>query len=543
MAKNNLNKLLFKPELKSLGGGKTWSTLIFLGVIYSFALFSLGAGDQIRLFLKDQMEDEFVQLLSSTAPEGECRLVTSRLLGNEELKRQFDISDIRLLAKDYESIRGLNGQSYDLLVGSYDGETTFRTADRLYDLDDLESVISKLTDQKVIPQNWRSHLDLTKQAINDDGSFQLQQINVHPLWGMLQSDTSLFVTSAARCRPFNPLVKTGVILSAKAADKLGILEVIQQGDRMPTITWTQSDFSAPVYLPVLGVTTSLPLEIDLAIHAETWGYLSSGIGRRHTTSKVYFVPDSKQGLLNSQNLPKSVPVPTGRIYSGAAFGEGMRQVKEVGNPIDLITFDDVDRSQFLALEHVTFKMEDLTKVRGFAKQLEDNKELYGCAVSDNHSTTLKIDLTDVEAKENLGIFSGFANLLSLALIVISLILIINYTGAILRLHINKNKKNLGTLTAFGYKNSTITRLYLKITATILSLSFVLSYLIVWPLGYLGFKAFLSVTGLSNSLSDVSFAHWPLYYSIPLFVLLPLVIVSVRIRKQLKATPGDLVYDR
>ena len=85
----------------------------------------------------------------------------------------------------------------------------------------------------------------------------------------------------------------------------------------------------------------------------------------------------------------------------------MRLVKEVGNPIDLITFDEVDRSQFLALEHVTFKMEDLTKVRGFAKQLEDNKELYGCAISDNHSTTLKIDLTDV-AKENLGIFSGFA---------------------------------------------------------------------------------------------------------------------------------------
>ena len=542
MAKNKLDQLLFKPELKSLGGGRTWSTLIFLGVIYSFALFSLGAGDQIRLFLKDQMEDEFVQLLSSTAPEAECRMVIPKLLGNEDLKRQFSISDIRLLAKDYQSIQGLNGESFDLLVGSYDDETTFKADDRLYRLDDLESVISELTDQKVIPQNWRSHLDLTKQAINDVGSYQLQQINVHPLWGMLQSDTSLFVTSAARCHPFNPLVKTGVILSAKAAENLGILDVVQQGDRLPMITWTQSD-DTPVYLPVLGVTTSLPLEIDLAIHAETWGYLSEGIGQQHTTSRAYFVPDSKQGLLDSQYLPKSVPVPTGRIYSGAAFGEGMRLVKEVGNPIDLITFDEVDRSQFLALEHVTFKMEDLTKVRGFAKQLEDNKELYGCAVSDNHSTTLKIDLTDVEAKENLGIFSGFANLLSLALIVISLILIINYTGAILRLHINKNKKNLGTLTAFGYKNSTITRLYLKITATILSLSFVLSYLIVWPLGYLGFKTFLSVTGLSNSLSDVSFAHWPLYYSIPLFVLLPLVIVSVRIRKQLKATPGDLVYDR
>ena len=216
------------------------------------------------------MEDEFVQLLSSTAPKGECRMVIPKLLGNEDLKRQFDISDIRLLAKDYQSIQGLNGQSYDLLVGSYDDETTFRAVDRLYRLDDLESVISELIDQKVIPQNWRSHIDLTKKAINDAGSFQLQQINVHPLWGMLQSDTSLFVTSASRCHPFNPLVKTGVILSANAAEKLGILDVIQQGDRLPMITWTQSD-DTPVYLPVLGVTTSLPLEIDLAIHAETWG--------------------------------------------------------------------------------------------------------------------------------------------------------------------------------------------------------------------------------------------------------------------------------
>ena len=53
-------------------------------------------------------------------------------------------------------------------------------------------------------------------------------------------------------------------------------------------------------------------------------------------------------------------------------------------------------------------------------------------------------------------------------------------------------------------------------------------MVVWPLGHLGFNAFLSITDLDKSLADVSFAHWPLYYSIPLFVLLPLAIVSVRI---------------
>ena len=224
----------------------------------------------------------------------------------------------------------------------------------------------------------------------------------------------------------------------------------------------------------------------------------------------------------------------------------MRQVKSIGTSVDLLTFKKEDRSEDLKFETVLFKMKDLTVVRSFANEIENNKAAYGCdkSVDDSNPTSsLEIDLSDVEAKENLSIFNGFAQLLSLALIVISLILIINYTGAILRLHINKNKKNLGTLTAFGYKNSTITSLYLKITATILSLSFFLSYMVVWPLGHLGFNAFLSITDLDKSLADVSFAHWPLYYSIPLFVLLPLAIVSVRIRKQLKATPGDLVYDR
>ena len=80
---------------------------------------------------------------------------------------------------------------------------------------------------------------------------------------------------------------------------------------------------------------------------------------------------------------------------------------------------------------------------------------------------------------------------------------------------------MGTLTAFGYPNKTIISLYLRITATILGGSFLISYLLVWPLGFFGFKAFLGVFGLSDALSDVSFAHIPIYYSVPLFVLLPL----------------------
>ena len=156
---------------------------------------------------------------------------------------------------------------------------------------------------------------------------------------------------------------------------------------------------------------------------------------------------------------------------------------------------------------------------------------------------MEIDLTDVENKENLGIFSKFARLLSFAVVVLALILIINYTGAILRMHISQNKRNLGTLMAFGYENQTITRLYLVITSVLLGAAFVISYLLVWPIGYLGLELFLLASGLDNVASEVAFSHIPIYYSVLLFVLVPLAIVSYRIRKQLTATPGDLVYDR
>ena len=61
---------------------------------------------------------------------------------------------------------------------------------------------------------------------------------------------------------------------------------------------------------------------------------------------------------------------------------------------------------------------------------------------------------------------------------------------------------------------------------------------MWPVGFFVFNF-----EWFDSLSEVQFRQLPLWISIPLFMLLPLVIVSLRIRQQLKATPGDLVYDR
>ena len=78
MEKPSLHSLLFRAELKSLGGGKRWNTLVFLVVIDFLALFSLGAGQQILEFLEAKMDNDYVQLLVATVPSTSCLMIESR---------------------------------------------------------------------------------------------------------------------------------------------------------------------------------------------------------------------------------------------------------------------------------------------------------------------------------------------------------------------------------------------------------------------------------------------------------------------------------
>ena len=478
MKRKTLQAILFKPELRSLGGGKRWSNLMFLTLIYAFALFILGAGEQIEKFLKEKMDDPYVKLLVAEIPNTSCdeSKLSSEILNNQVFKDRFKIKDAQPMAKTYLNCRGLNNAVRSFKVGAYDKAE-------------------------------------------------------HPLWSIIESDPTLFLTEASRCNPFDHRQKSGVILSEYAAIELGVWPLPK--DTFPHISWIEkTGINSPgIDLPILGVTKSLPLDLQVTILDTTLIQLNSGSSIM--TQDYFYLPEEKK----NKDLSSGTKIPGGSIYSTMVSGDDANFLNENGQLINLLHLNNVQGD--LDREYLLFQVDDLTKVRDLADELRKNKRKYG--VTKAKSGALEIDLTDVESKNNLGIFSRFAFLLSTALVVIALILIINYTGAILRLHINKNKRNLGTLTAFGYENSTITLLYLLITATILGLSFAISYALVWTIGYFGFTKFLELSNLSDV--DVSFAHIPLYFSVPLFVLLPLIIVSYRIRKQLKATPGDLVYDR
>ena len=79
----------------------------------------------------------------------------------------------------------------------------------------------------------------------------------------------------------------------------------------------------------------------------------------------------------------------------------MAQIKKHGERITLLSVSVSSFAKKLQPEYVLFSMKDLSKVRSFADTLRNNKNQFGCIPRRSSSNTLEIDLTDIEAKENL----------------------------------------------------------------------------------------------------------------------------------------------
>jgi hypothetical protein len=157
---------------------------------------------------------------------------------------------------------------------------------------------------------------------------------------------------------------------------------------------------------------------------------------------------------------------------------------------------------------------------------------------------LKIDLNTVEAKENFNFFDKISSILSLILSSFSILLIIYVITSMMFEHIEKNKKNLGTLKAFGLSNSSITILYSMIALVVISIIFILGYLIAKLLGGVisNFVLHLYQLNISKDSSifilnfDIKLVSW--------FIVFPLVSTAIFITLKLRnKTPGDLIYER
>ncbi len=157
---------------------------------------------------------------------------------------------------------------------------------------------------------------------------------------------------------------------------------------------------------------------------------------------------------------------------------------------------------------------------------------------------LKIDLNTVEAKENFNFFDKISSILSLILSSFSILLIIYVITSMMFEHIEKNKKNLGTLKAFGLSNSSITILYSMIALVVIFIIFIIGYLIAQLFGNVisNYVLLLYQLNIAKDSSifilnfDIKLVSW--------FIVFPLVSTAIFLTLKLRnKTPGDLIYER
>ena len=177
--------------------------------------------------------------------------------------------------------------------------------------------------------------------------------------------------------------------------------------------------------------------------------------------------------------------------------------------------------------------DQLDKVAKFDKYLKDRYDV-------------EWEKSTIEAKKNFSFFNNLSILLSFSIILFSIISIAFFTLNLLFSHINKNKRNLGTLKAFGLPNSNIVVLYSVITLLLVSISFTVAYSLSSLLGqsFLNFYTTFNKIDSANYISEVVFVNYNIKELLGFMVLAPTVFILIGLYLKLyKVTPGDLIYER
>lgn len=191
-------------------------------------------------------------------------------------------------------------------------------------------------------------------------------------------------------------------------------------------------------------------------------------------------------------------------------------------------------SELKGFDNLSVNFSGLSKVRDFASLLA------------SHEFALKIDMAQIESKENYDFVSRLTRISSLILLLFSIYAISMFLANLLRMHIERIKMNLGTLMAFGISNKMMQNLYALIAFRFVSVAMSIGLLAAYIFGYLGgvrILLFISQAGLEWN--QLYFSLWNIWTLITILAtwLFSLFAVRLALHKVLHYSPGDLVYDR
>ena len=492
-----LVKVFAIPEFQTLI--KDRIKLFLLVFTLSIALFSIGFSDGATDYLKIKMDNPFVKFVYVNVPPNiDVNLVILPELKSSEIKARYGYSATNMISTRNVEFLGINGET-----------PTCRT-----------------------------------QLVTDSDE----------MYNYLLSQSELMVSSK-----IIPLTDRNFscIVTKKYLNKLGYSTF----DSLAYINYRFWSDGPDTYcpIPIAGIVTELPDNMDLWITTSffetvkaTSGYDPSLLdvnSDNHLGSMCYFIPtdlgeEELKNTLKENELSQLMP-----LYVSQSFVDGwvvkLNSIEEksriestlshlFGNHVircyDLKgNFKQPDELPLNDPTKMVIVFSSLDSVGSFKDYLYDKHELL-------------LDMNTVESKHNFNIISEISRILSLVLSILSLISISYVLTSMIYAHIEKNKKNLGTLKAFGLTNRTITLIYTSISTIIIIMIFLVSIVIVSLFGQILTSLLIS---LPETSVKVNLFSLPLNFKTILgFIVIPTLIVVISIYLRIKnKTPGDLIYER
>jgi len=496
-------KIFAIPELKSILK-RIW-LLLFLLIVVIAALWSIGFSNGTLSFLKAKMDNPFIKFVSVVLPHNfDDKNDYKGDLDNSKNKQQFGYSNYNLIPTYYPNFKGINEKEpagYMRMINTDDEIYKFIMSDSNMLLTPNAVSLNNTTWSCIVTESYLKKLgyeDFTQIPFinyilpgNNDTSNIYVPIAIAAIVKQLPDNHDLFVgenlffSIRGDFEGDNPLDITNI------GHKNYVTAFIQTDEDEETIKSKLKELGILDYYVISNVKPSYVNGI----------VIKSTIMNSNTA-------DDFNLLKLKLNKYKVL-----RYYDFSA-ATGSSSIKP-----------DIDPDKLI------INFSSLDSVRSFqAYLLEKHK--------------LKIDLNTVEAKENFNFFDKISSILSLILSSFSILLIIYVITSMMFEHIEKNKKNLGTLKAFGLSNSSITILYSMIALVVIFIIFIIGYLITQLLGGMisNYVLHMYQLNIANDSSifilnfDIKLVCW--------FILFPLVSTALFLTLKLRnKTPGDLIYER
>ena len=473
------------PEYKSIAG-KNGKSLLVLTVIIFISLVAIGLGKSATQYLKIKMDDPFIKFVKVTKP----------LFGKEVSIKDFEKKDLK------------SKFSY--------GEVS-----------EVHIIFRGFMNTSGKEENASARL------IDEESEF----------FKFMSSDSDVFLTDTNFTDN-----EFGCIVTTKFLEKLGYdnLDV----DYINYVNFGQKNRDL-LPIPISGVVKQLPDYADILISKKFY----NSIKRKdyncldiedynHKTYLQFYLPEIKKIPATLLENGYSIESKDILLFNNGIiikkYGiqnynfEREKALKQFPKAIQFYDYHQIDCTAAAKLksdpEYFSFSFNNLDNIKLFKEYLHNKFKL-------------KIDMSTIEAKENFNFFNKLANLLSVSLIFFSVFSIFIFTTNLINNHIDKTKRNLGTLKAFGLGNNSVILIYTLISSLLVVSAFTVAYLLSYILGSIILDSLINIFNISIE-NVIEYINLDILHLIIAFIIIPILTISLRIWSKLKdATPGDLIYER